>query len=331
MAKKILVAGGAGYIGSHMVACLLRAGYEPVVADSLVTGHREAVKDAELLVGELCDRAFLRKIFSENEIDGVIDFAAFSLVPESAANPLKYYANNVVGAIEMLDVMREFGVEKIVFSSTAATYGEQKVMPICEDAQTLPTNPYGETKLAIERMLKWCDEAYGIKYAALRYFNAAGADNAAGIGEDHSPETHLIPNVLKAALGQRDCVQIFGDDYPTPDGTCIRDYIHIDDLVRAHLLAYKHLSSKKESGILNLGSGSGFSVKEIIEKAREITGKNIPAKISPRRAGDSSTLVASNLRAKEVLGWQPELGLEEIIRSAWKWHSENPEGYAKQA
>ncbi|MGI5898943.1 MAG: UDP-glucose 4-epimerase GalE [Christensenellales bacterium] len=329
MTKKILVAGGAGYIGSHMVACLLRAGYESIVADSLVTGHSEAVKGARLLEGDLRDRKFLREIFSENEIDGVIDFAAFSLVPESAADPLKYYSNNVVGAIEMLDVMREFGVSKIVFSSTAATYGEQKAMPIAEDAQTSPTNPYGETKLAIEKMLKWCDEAYGIKYAALRYFNAAGADNAAGIGEDHSPETHLIPNVLKAALGQRDYVEIFGDDYPTPDGSCIRDYIHILDLVRAHLLAYEHLSSKKESGIFNLGSGSGFSVKEIVEQAREITGKEIPARISPRRAGDSSTLVASNLRAKEVLGWQPELGLKEIIQSAWHWHGENPKGYAK--
>ena len=327
--SKILVAGGAGYIGSHMVAQLLRSGYEPLVADSLVTGHKESVKGAPLLIGDLRDRKFLRDIFSSYEIDAVIDFAAFSLVGESTVNPLKYYGNNVVGAIEMLDAMREFDVKKIVFSSTAATYGEQEEMPILETATTLPTNPYGETKLAIERMLKWCDAAYGIKYAALRYFNAAGADNEADIGEDHDPESHLIPNVLKTALGQRKTVSIFGNDYPTPDGTCVRDYIHVTDLADAHLLACEYLGKSGKSGVFNLGNGDGYSVKEIIEIAREVTGLDIVAKITARRDGDPAMLVASNALAKNTFGWTPVRGLHEIISSAWQWHSTHPGGYSK--
>ncbi|MGM9522129.1 MAG: UDP-glucose 4-epimerase GalE, partial [Oscillospiraceae bacterium] len=235
--KTILVAGGAGYIGSHMTSLLLKRGYNVIVADNLCTGHWQAVRDAKLWVGDIRDAAFLDRLFSENSIDGVINFAAFSLVPESVKEPLKYYANNVSGAVSLLQAMKNHGVDKIVFSSTAATYGEPEKQPIEETDRTDPTNPYGATKLAIEGMLKWCERAYGIRYAALRYFNAAGSDTAAGIGEDHSPETHLIPLVMQAALGKRPYIGIYGDDYPTADGTCIRDYIHVIDLAEAHLLA----------------------------------------------------------------------------------------------
>jgi len=323
----ILVCGGAGYIGSHMVALLAEQGYEVVVADNLCTGHWQSVKGAKLRVGDLRDAAFLDRVFSEFQIDGVINFAAFSLVGESVGDPLKYYGNNVGGAVSLLTAMKDHGVKRIVFSSTAATYGEPEKQPIEEGDRTEPTNPYGASKLAIEGLLKWSGQAYGIKYAALRYFNAAGSDPAAGIGEDHSPETHLIPIVMQCALGKRDHVGIYGDDYPTADGTCIRDYIHVKDLVRAHLLALQYLEKGGESGPFNLGSGDGFSVKQIIETARSVTGKPIPAVVEPRRAGDPSVLIASNRRAREVLGWQPELGLKEIISDAWVWHSGHPDGY----
>ena len=328
--KTILVAGGAGYIGSHMVAELHDKGYDVVVADNLCTGHRGAVTHGTLCVGDVRDGEFLDRVFTEHKIDGVINFAAFSLVGESCTDPLKYYGNNVAGAVSMLGAMRRHGVDKIVFSSTAATYGEPEKQPIDELDRTCPTNPYGETKLAIEKMLHWCDAAYGIKFAALRYFNAAGANNAAGIGEDHSPESHLIPIVLQVALGKREHIGIFGDDYPTRDGTCIRDYVDVRDLASAHLLALEFLDREKTSGVFNLGSGNGFSVREIIEAARKVTGHPIPAKVAPRRAGDPSTLIASNRRAVEILGWKPRhSGLDDIIDSAWNWHQSHPDGYAE--
>lgn len=290
--KTILVAGGAGYIGSHMVAMLVKRGYEVVVADNLRTGHWQAVKGArKLYVGDLRDAAFLDRLFTENKIDGVINFAAFSLVGESVTDPLKYYGNNVEGAVSLLNAMKAHGVDKIVFSSTAATYGEPEKQPIEESDRTEPTNPYGATKLAIENMLKWCDGAYGIRYAALRYFNAAGSDTEAGIGEDHNPESHLIPLVMKTALGQRGHIGIFGEDYPTPDGTCVRDYIHVKDLAEAHLLALEYLDRGGKSDVFNLGSGNGYSVREIIDTARRVTGREIPAKVEPRRAGDPLSLI----------------------------------------
>jgi len=326
--KTILVAGGAGYIGSHMVALLAEKGIDTIVVDNLCTGHEQAVKGArKTYIGDLRDADFLNKVFSENDVDGVINFAAYSLVGESVTNPLKYYGNNVAGSQSMLTAMRDHGVKRIVFSSTAATYGEPEKQPIEETDRTDPTNPYGASKLAIEGMLKWCDRAYGIRYAALRYFNAAGSNADVGIGEDHNPESHLIPLVMKTALGQRSHIGIFGDDYPTADGTCIRDYIHVRDLVEAHLLALEYLEREDQSGIFNLGSGDGYSVKEIIDTARRITGKEIPAKVEPRRAGDPSVLIASNKKAAAVLGWTPKRGLEEIIADAWAWHSSHPNGY----
>ncbi len=326
--KTILVAGGAGYIGSHMVALLVKRGYDVIVADNLRTGHWQSVKGArKLYVGDLRDGSFLHQVFTENKIDGVINFAAFSLVGESVTNPLKYYGNNVEGAVSLLTAMQAHGVDKIVFSSTAATYGEPEKQPIEEGDRTEPTNPYGATKLAIENMLKWCDGAYGIRYVALRYFNAAGSDTEAGIGEDHNPESHLIPLVMKTALGQRDHIGIFGEDYPTPDGTCVRDYIHVKDLAGAHLLALEYLERGGGSDVFNLGNGTGYSVREIIDTARRVTGKEIKAVAEPRRGGDPSVLIASNKKAAQVLGWKPVLGLEQIISDAWVWHSGHPNGY----
>ena len=326
--KTILVAGGAGYIGSHMVALLAERGVDTIVVDNLATGHRQAVKGArKTYIGDLRDGAFLERVFAENDIDGVINFAACSLVGESVTDPLKYYGNNVAGSLSMLSAMKNRGVKRIVFSSTAAVYGEPEKQPICETDRTDPTNPYGASKLAIEGMLKWCDRAYGIRYAALRYFNAAGSNTDVGIGEDHDPESHLIPLVMKTALGQRSHIGIFGDDYPTADGTCIRDYIHVRDLAEAHLLALEYLEREDASGIFNLGSGAGYSVREIIDTARRITGKEIPASVEPRRAGDPSVLIASNEKAAAVLGWKPKRGLEEIISDAWAWHSGHPDGY----
>lgn len=328
MKNKILVAGGAGYIGSHMLDCLRQNGFDAVVADSLTTGHKDAVKHGELMIGDIKDGDFLDAVFKKHDISGVIDFAAFSLVGESCKDPLKYYANNVTGAVSLLAAMNRHGVRNIVFSSTAAVYGEPEKQPILESDRTLPTNPYGESKLAVERLLHWCAEAYGIRYAALRYFNAAGADAAFGIGEDHNPETHLIPIVLSAALGKRAGVGVFGDDYPTRDGTCVRDYIHVLDLADAHLLALQYLEKGGKSDSFNLGNGSGFSVLEIVETARKVTGRDIPTRIEPRRAGDPSTLIASNEKASAVLGWKPKrASLADIIGSAWEWHKAHPNGY----
>ncbi len=326
---KILVAGGAGYIGSHAVVALENSGHDIVVVDNLSTGHREAVKYGKFYKGDVRDREILKKIFTENKIDGVMNFAAFSLVGESVENPLKYYMNNVSGAMVLLDTMREFGVKNLVFSSTAATYGEPNQNPIMEDCETNPTNPYGETKLAIEKMLKWCDNAYGIKYVALRYFNVAGANNFENIGEDHNPETHLVPIVLQVATGKRDKITIFGDDYATPDGTCVRDYIDVRDLANAHVLAMKYLQKGNDSNTFNLGNGNGFSVKEIIECARAVTGHKIPAVMGSKRAGDPAALVASSQKAMDILGWCPQYSnLEDIIESAYIWHSENKCGFS---
>lgn len=325
--KQILVAGGAGYIGSHMVALLIENNYQVIVVDNLSTGHWQAPKGAILRVGDLRDQGFLDGVFREFDIDGVVNFAAFSLVGESVTNPLKYYQNNIVGGQSLLQTMVNHNVKHIVFSSTAATYGEPEKQPIEESQPTNPTNPYGASKLAVEGLLHWCDQAYGISYTALRYFNAAGANTVANIGEDHTPESHLIPIVLQTALGKRPHIGIYGEDYPTPDGTCIRDYIHVCDLVEAHLQALLYLEQGGCSQVINLGSGSGYSVREIIETARKITGKHIPSVVEPRRKGDPSTLIASNRKAMEILGWKPKYTLENIISDAWQWHKSHPEGY----
>lgn len=329
--SKVLVLGGAGYIGSHAVKRLLDSGKEVVVVDNLLTGHKEAVDErATFYEGDIRDKDFLTGVFEKEDISQVVHFAASSLVGESVENPLKYFNNNVYGMQTLLEVMNEFDVKEIVFSSTAATYGEPDVTPITEDTPTNPTNPYGESKLMMEKMMKWCDKAYGIKYVSLRYFNVAGAMLDASIGEDHTPETHLLPIILQVALNQREKLMIFGDDYPTPDGTCIRDYVHVVDLVDAHILALNYLSTHEESQIINLGSSNGFSVKELLTEAIKVTGKDIPAEVAPRRAGDPSMLVASNEKAKTILGWNPQYtDVETIISSAWQWHQSHPHGYEK--
>ncbi|CAM3115523.1 UDP-glucose 4-epimerase GalE [Sporolactobacillus spathodeae] len=329
----VLVLGGAGYIGSHAVYQLIDAGEEVIVVDNLQTGHKEALHpQAKFYQGDIRDKTFLDSVFKKEKIHGVIHFAANSLVGESVEKPLKYFNNNVYGMQILLEVMQENGVRHIVFSSTAATYGEPEQVPITENMPTQPTNPYGETKLAMEKMMKWCDRAYGMKFVALRYFNVAGASKTGKIGEDHHPETHLIPIVLQVAAGERDHLQIYGDDYPTKDGTCIRDYVHIEDLIAAHRLALNYLLKGGESNVFNLGSSEGFSVKEIIDAARKVTGKSIPAELAPRRAGDPSTLIASPEKAKRVLGWKPvHTNIPEILADAWSWHSSHPKGYETEA
>lgn len=326
----VLVLGGAGYIGSHTVDRLVDQGQEVVVVDSLVTGHRAAVNDkAKFYQGDLADQDFMRKVFTENpEIDAVIHFAAYSLVAESMKKPLKYFDNNTAGMIKLLEVMNEFDIKNIVFSSTAATYGIPEKMPIMESDPQDPINPYGESKLMMEKIMRWADEAYGTKFVALRYFNVAGAKPDGSIGEDHGPETHLIPIVLQVAQGKRDKLQIFGDDYNTPDGTNVRDYVHPFDLADAHILAVDYLRKGNESNAFNLGSSTGFSNLEIVEAARKVTGKEIPAEIAPRRGGDPDSLIASSDKAREVLGWKPEFdNIERIIETAWAWHSSHPNGY----
>lgn len=326
----ILVCGGAGYIGSHMVADLLENGQDVVILDNLEKGHKDALLGGKLYIGDLRDKEILNKIFTENDIEAVIDFAAYSLVGESMTEPLKYFNNNVYGTISLLEAMKEHNVKYIVFSSTAATYGEPECVPILEDSKTIPTNAYGESKLLVEKILNWCDKAYGIKYTTLRYFNAAGAHINGKIGEDHSPETHLIPLILNVALGKRDEILIFGDDYNTKDGSCIRDYIHVSDLASAHSLALKRLMNGGESRIYNLGNGTGFSVKEMIDIARKVTGHEIPAKVAPRRAGDPAILIASSEKAMKELNWKPKFNsVETIIETAWNWHKNHPNGYEK--
>lgn len=325
----VLVLGGAGYIGSHAVYQLIDRGFSVVVVDNLQTGHKQAVhKEAAFYQGDIRDKEYLRSVFSKEPIEAVIHFAANSLVGESMTEPLKYFNNNVYGTQVLLEVMQEFGVRNIVFSSTAATYGEPEAVPITEEMPTMPTNAYGETKLTMEKIMKWCDSAYGIKYVSLRYFNVAGARSTGEIGEDHETETHLIPIVLQAALGKRECITIFGEDYDTADGTCIRDYIHVEDLIDAHILAMQYLKEQNTSNIFNLGSSQGFSVKEIVETARAVTGIDITAKIGQRRAGDPSKLIASSDKAKKILGWQPShTDINGIITDAWKWHQSHPNGY----
>ena len=327
----VLVCGGAGYIGSHCVYGLIAQKEDVVVIDNLQAGHGKAVHEAaKFYQGDIKDSTFLDKVFSENSIDAVIHFAANSLVGVSVKEPLTYYHNNVYGSQVLLEAMCRHHVNKIVFSSTAAVYGEPENVPILESDKTEPTNPYGETKLAVEKMMKWADQAHGIKYIVLRYFNVAGAHESAEIGEDHSPETHLLPLILQVPLNKRENITIFGDDYDTPDGTCIRDYIHVMDLVDAHLLALGKLREGADSNVYNLGNGEGFSVKEMIDAARQVTGHPIPAIVVERRDGDPSKLIASSEKAQVELGWKLKYNrVEDIIDSAWKWHTSHPQGFEK--
>ena len=326
---RILVLGGAGYIGSHTVYELVDAGYEVIVIDNLLTGFKEAVHpQAKFYEGDIRDKIFLDNILSKEKIDGVIHFAASSQVGESMKNPLKYYNNNLCGTEVLLESMVEHGIDKIVFSSTAATYGEPESIPILETARTLPTNCYGETKLSMEKMFKWISKAHNLRYVSLRYFNACGAHPNGKIGEAHNPETHLIPLVLQVPNGKREYISVFGNDYDTKDGTCVRDYIHVNDLAQAHILAMEYLSKGGESNIFNLGNGVGFTVKEVIESARKVTNHTIPIREEERRAGDPSVLIASSEKARKVLGWKPQYAdLETIISTAWKWHVNHPDGY----
>lgn len=325
----ILVLGGAGYIGSHTVYELIGNGEDVAIIDNLQTGHIKAVHPkARFYKGDIRNREFLDSVFAKEKIDAVIHFAAYSLVGESMEKPLKYYENNLCGTKILLDSMVANGINKIVFSSTAATYGEPESLPILETDKTEPTNPYGETKLAMEKMFKWVGRAHNINFVSLRYFNACGAHVSGEIGEDHAVETHLIPLILQVPNNKREHIYIFGDDYNTKDGTCIRDYIHVTDLAQAHILAVKYLRNGGNSDIFNLGNGIGFSVKEVIETARKVTGHPIPAQISPRRAGDPAKLIASSEKARKILGWKPEHAeLEEIIATAWNWHKKHPNGY----
>lgn len=326
---RILVLGGAGYIGSHTVYELVDAGYEVIVIDNLLTGFKEAVHpQAKFYEGDIRDKIFLDNILSKEKIDGVIHFAASSQVGESMKNPLKYYNNNLCGTEVLLESMVEHGIDKIVFSSTAATYGEPESIPILETARTLPTNCYGETKLSMEKMFKWISKAHNLRYVSLRYFNACGAHPNGKIGEAHNPETHLIPLVLQVPNGKREYISVFGNDYDTKDGTCVRDYIHVNDLAQAHILAMEYLSKGGESNIFNLGNGVGFTVKEVIETARKVTNHTIPIREEERRAGDPSVLIASSEKARKVLGWKPQYAdLETVISTAWKWHVNHPDGY----
>lgn len=324
----ILVCGGAGYVGAHTVAELIKTGKDVVVIDNLLTGHKAAVdKNARFYNGDIRDKDILFKIFKENDIDGVVHFAASSLVGESMGKPLEYFNNNVYGLQILLECMKAFAINKMVFSSTCAVYGTPKKVPITEDTETNPESCYGETKLTMEKMMKWVALAHGIRYISLRYFNAAGASFDASIGEDHSPETHLIPLVLQAASGKRESISIFGSDYDTPDGTCIRDYIHVTDLADAHIKALDYLDNGNESGIFNLGSGKGYSVKEIIDIAENISGNTIKKVFADKRAGDPARLVAARDKAKKYLGWEPKYNIKDIIETAWLWHKNNPDGF----
>jgi UDP-glucose 4-epimerase len=324
----ILIVGGAGYIGSHTVKYFHDQGEDVIVADNLQTGHKQAIMVDKFYQCDIRDKDAFEKVFKENQIEAVIHFAANSLVGESMQKPDIYYQNNVYGMMCLLDVMKKYNVSKIVFSSTAATYGEPESIPILESDQTEPTNTYGETKLAMEKMMKWYDKAYHMKYVSLRYFNAAGAIESGEIGEAHTVETHLIPLILQVPLEQREYISIFGDDYPTEDGTCIRDYIHVMDLASAHYKALEYLRAANESNIFNLGNGNGYSVKEVIDVARKVTNHVIPAKVEPKRAGDPAKLIASSQKAQDILGWRPEYGsLEKIVSDAWNWHRNNPRGY----
>lgn len=325
---KVLVTGGAGYIGSHMVDLLISEGYEVVVFDSLVTGHREAIHpSATLVVGDLMDTSTLGALFDAHDFDGIFHFASYIVVPESMEKPFKYLRDNVVAAANLLEAAANHGVKRFILSSTAALFDEPETIPIPETEAVIPGSPYGESKAIIERYLYWMDKIYGMRYCCLRYFNAAGAHPNGHIGEDHQPESHLIPIVLQVALGQREAVTIFGQDYDTPDGTAVRDYIHILDLATAHILAFEALANSP-SRKYNLGNGTGYSVKQIVEVARQITGHPIPVIYGPRRAGDLATLIADSTRIREELGWSPEFAqLGQIIQTAWEWHRSHPNGY----
>lgn len=326
----VLIPGGAGYIGSHTAYKMIDRGRDVVILDNLQTGHREAAHPrAKLYIGDIRDKAMLDLIFTECSVDAVIHFAANSQVGESVVKPLMYYDNNLYGTMVLLEAMQSHGVDKIVFSSTAATYGEPERVPIMESDRTQPTNPYGETKLGMEKMIKWVAAAGGPDYVSLRYFNACGARDGGAIGEDHDPETHLIPIILQCANGTRASVSIYGDDYDTPDGTCIRDYIHVDDLAEAHILALEYLEKGGANDVFNLGNGSGFSVSEVVRAAGDVAGKAIPFVMAPRRAGDPARLVASNDKARRVLRFDPKRpDLRDIIASAWEWHKHHPYGYS---
>ncbi len=324
----ILIIGGAGYIGSHTVKYFQNKHEEIIVIDNLQSGHEAAIDVNYFYRVDIRDKEGLAKVFTNHNIEAVIHFAANSLVAESMMKPYEYYYNNVYGLLCLLDVMKDNSVNRIIFSSSAAIYGEPKSIPIRESDEKNPTNPYGETKLAMEKMMKWFDQAYGIKYVSLRYFNAAGAFETGEIGEDHYPETHLIPLVLQVPLGKRDMIYIFGEDYQTEDGTCVRDYIHVMDLASAHYKALEYLRKGKASNVFNLGNGNGYSVKEVIETAREVTGHPIPVEVKERRVGDPAILVASFEKATNILGWKPQFdSLYKIIEDAWNWHKNNPEGY----
>ncbi len=325
----ILVVGGAGYIGSHMIKRLIEQGQEVVVVDNLSTGHRKAVDEkARFYEGDIRNHVFLKGVFDRENIDTVVHFAAFSIVPESMEKPLKYFDNNTAGMVALLEEMRDHDVKRIIFSSTAATYGVPEKSPIEENDRQAPINPYGESKLMMEKIIRWADQAYGIKFVALRYFNVAGAYPDGSIGEDHGPETHLTPIILQVAAGQRDQLKIFGDDYNTPDGTNVRDYVHVLDLVDAHILAINYLKAGNDSDVFNLGSSTGFSVKQMVEAAREVTGEPIPAEIAERRPGDPDSLIAASQKARDVLQWQPQYDdVKEIIQTAWNWKQQHPRGY----
>ena len=327
----ILVLGGAGYIGSHTVYELIDNGYDVVIADNLETGYMAAVHPkARFYKGDIRNRDFIDSVFDQEKIDGVIHFAANSLVGESMTKPLKYYDNNLCGTKVLLESMVAHDIKYIVFSSTAATYGEPERIPIMEEDRTCPPNCYGETKLSMEKMFKWTSLAHGMKFVSLRYFNACGAHKSGEIGEAHNPESHLIPLILQVPNGKRPDISIFGDDYDTKDGTCIRDYIHVTDLAQAHILAMEYLAKGGDNGIFNLGNGVGFPVNEVIETARRVTGHPIPAKVCPRRAGDPAQLIASSQKARDILGWKPQYDdLETIISSAWNWHKNHPNGFEK--
>ena len=326
---KILVLGGAGYIGSHFVDRALENNHEVIVVDNLSTGHRKAIPDSvKLYQIDIRDKAELKKVFDENQIDAVVHFAADSQVPESMVDPLKYFDNNTYGMIALLQAMRDHDVKKLIFSSTAATYGMPEHTPIVETDLQSPINPYGESKLQMEKIMKWADTAHDIKAIALRYFNVAGAKADGSIGEDHDPETHLVPNILKAALGQKDKITMFGDDYDTPDGFNVRDYVHVVDLADAHLLALDYIVKNEKSDQFNLGSANGFSVKEMVEAAKQATNLDINSEVGPRRPGDPDILVADSAKAREVLGWTPKYeSVVDMIETAWNWTENHPDGY----
>lgn len=324
---KILVSGGAGYIGSHAVRQLQRSGHEPVVLDNLCKGHSQAIGDTPFYKGDLLDKQSLAQCFAAHKVDGVMHFAAHSLVGESMQHPHKYYENNVTGSLNLFKAAMDAGVDKFIFSSTAAVYGQPDTVPITEECVKNPVNVYGRTKLMIESMLADFSDIYGIRYKALRYFNAAGADANGDIGEDHTPETHLIPIILQYVNGRRDKLCVFGDDYNTPDGTCVRDYIHVTDLADAHILAMQDLADGGQSEAFNLGSEKGFSVLEIIQAAEKAVGQTIRYEMADRRPGDPDTLIASSQKIRGRLGWKPKFGIDEILASAWRFHSTHPDGY----